>query len=49
MSRGVDILLGEILEAIELLQQYTESLSYEYFRVDLLRSPDTHAFGPGLR
>jgi uncharacterized protein with HEPN domain len=31
VSRSVDILLGEILEAIELLQRYTEGLSYEDF------------------
>lgn len=33
MSRAIDILLGEILEAIELLQRYTEGLSYEDFKV----------------
>lgn len=27
MSRAIDILLGEILEAIELVQRYTEGLS----------------------
>lgn len=32
MSRTIDILLGEILEAIELLQRYTEGLSYEDFK-----------------
>jgi hypothetical protein len=26
MSRAIDILLGEILEAIELVQRYTEGL-----------------------
>ena len=31
MSRGVGILLAEILEAIDLLQRYTEGLSYEEF------------------
>lgn len=31
MSRAVHILLGEILEAIELVQRYTEGLSYEDF------------------
>lgn len=31
MSRAIDILLGEILEAIELLHGYTEGLSYEDF------------------
>lgn len=31
MSRTIEILLGEILEAIELLQRYTEGLSYEDF------------------
>lgn len=31
MSRAIDILLGEILGAIELLQRYTEGLSYEDF------------------
>lgn len=31
MSRGVEILLGEILEAIDLLRQYTDGLDYEEF------------------
>jgi len=31
MSRGVDILLGEILEAIALLRRYTEDLDYDEF------------------
>ena len=31
MSRGVEILLGEILEAIELLQRYTAGLTFEEF------------------
>lgn len=31
MSRGVDILLGEILEAIDLLRQYTDGLDYDEF------------------
>lgn len=31
MTRGVDILLGEILEAIDLLRQYTDGLVYEGF------------------
>lgn len=31
MSRAIDIFLGEILEAIELLERYTEGLSYEDF------------------
>jgi uncharacterized protein with HEPN domain len=35
MSRAIDILLGEILEAIELLQRYTEGLSYEDFEGDV--------------
>ncbi len=35
MSRGVDILLGEILEAVHLLQRYTEGLSYDAFAEDV--------------
>lgn len=35
MSRSIDILLGEILEAIELLQQYTKGLSYEDFEANV--------------
>lgn len=35
MTRGIDILLGEILEAIALLQRYTEGLSYEEFIDDV--------------
>ena len=35
MSRGVDILLGEILEAVQLLQRYTEGLSYDAFALDV--------------
>ena len=35
MTRDIDILLGEILEAIELLQRYTEGLSYEEFIDDV--------------
>ena len=31
MSRGVAILLGEILEAIALLRQYTDGLDYDEF------------------
>lgn len=31
MSRGVGILLREILTAIELLRQYTDGVSYEQF------------------
>lgn len=31
MSRGIDILLGEILEAIDLLRRYTDGLDYEDF------------------
>lgn len=31
MTRGVDILLGEILEAIDLLRQYTDGLDYVGF------------------
>jgi len=31
MSRGVDILLGEILEEVQLLKRYTEGLSYDAF------------------
>lgn len=35
MSRAIDILLGEILEAIELVQRYTEGLSYEEFEANV--------------
>ncbi len=35
MSRGIEILLGEILEAVELLQRYTEGLSYDAFAEDV--------------
>lgn len=35
MSRAIDILLGEILEAIELVQHYTEGLSYEAFEANV--------------
>ena len=35
MSRGVEILLGEILEAVQLLQRYTEGLSYDAFAEDV--------------
>jgi len=35
VTRDIDILLGEILEAIELLQRYTEGLSYEEFIDDV--------------
>ena len=31
MSRGVALLLGEILEAIHLVEQYTQDLSFEAF------------------
>jgi len=31
MTRGIDILLGEILEAIDLLRQYTDGLEYGEF------------------
>ena len=31
MTRGVEILLGEILEAIDLLRRYTDGLDYEEF------------------
>jgi uncharacterized protein with HEPN domain len=31
MSRGVDILLGEILDAIALLREYTEGLDFDAF------------------
>jgi uncharacterized protein with HEPN domain len=31
MSRGIDILLGEILDAIDLLRTYTESLGFDEF------------------
>ena len=31
MSRGIDILLGEILEAIDLLRRYTDGLDYGEF------------------
>lgn len=35
MSRSIDILLGEILEAIELIRRYTEGLAYEAFEADV--------------
>jgi uncharacterized protein with HEPN domain len=35
MSRAVDILLEEILEAIDLLQRYTDGLTYEAFASDV--------------
>jgi uncharacterized protein with HEPN domain len=35
MSRGVDILLGEILEAVDLLQRYTKGVTYEGFAKDV--------------
>lgn len=35
MSRGVRILLEEILEAIELLTRYTEGLTFEAFVQDI--------------
>lgn len=35
MSRAGDLLLGEILEAIELLQRYTDGLAYEDFAGDV--------------
>ena len=35
MSRSLDILLGEILEAIELIQRYADGLSYEAFEADV--------------
>lgn len=31
MSRGLDILLGEILDAIDLLRAYTEGLAFDEF------------------
>ena len=35
MNRGVDILLGEILEAIELLRQYTTGQSFDEFAANV--------------
>lgn len=35
MKRGVDILLGEILEAVELLERYTKGLTYQDFATDI--------------
>jgi uncharacterized protein with HEPN domain len=35
MSRDADLLLGEILEAIELIQRYTDGLSYADFAGDV--------------
>lgn len=35
MSRSIDILLGEILEAIELIRRYTEGLSYRAFEASV--------------
>ena len=35
MTRGIDILLGEILEAIALLRRYTDGLSYDEFLEDV--------------
>jgi uncharacterized protein with HEPN domain len=35
MSRGVPILLGEILEAIELVQRYTKHVTYDDFVGDV--------------
>jgi len=35
VSRGVDILLGEILAAIDLLRQYTDGLNYDQFEGDV--------------
>jgi uncharacterized protein with HEPN domain len=35
VTRGVEILLGEILEAIELLGQYTAGLAYSEFAANV--------------
>ena len=35
MSRGVDLLPGEILEAIQLVEQYTQGLSFEAFAANV--------------
>ncbi len=35
MSRGVDILLGEILHAIDLLRDYTEDLDFDAFAANV--------------
>jgi len=35
VNRGVDILLGEILEAIELLRQYTTGQSFDEFAANV--------------
>ncbi len=35
MRRGIDILLGEILDAIDLLRDYTEGLDFEAFAANI--------------
>jgi uncharacterized protein with HEPN domain len=35
MKRGVEILLGDILEAAELLEQYTANLTFEEFSMNI--------------
>jgi len=35
MSRGIDILLGEILDAIALLRDYTEGLDFDAFAANV--------------
>ena len=35
MSRGLDILLGEILDAIDLLRDYTEGLDFDAFAANV--------------
>lgn len=35
MSRGMDILLGEILDAIDLLRNYTEGLDFDAFAANV--------------
>lgn len=54
MSRGVKILLEEILEAIELLQRYTAGQSLESFienveKQDSVTRREAHPRGRGLR
>jgi len=35
MSRGIEILLGEILDAIALLRDYTEDLDFDAFAANV--------------
>jgi uncharacterized protein with HEPN domain len=51
VSRGVDILLSEILEAIDLLRQYTDGLDYNEFagNVEKQGRPCRVSLGPFRR